>query len=85
MQHADSAKDRAFTYSDLQTFDFDKPGELTSLERNACLCYYNQQHPERVCNATNSFQALLLLLCFQQFCTHALELYQHLVSFRILH
>ncbi|KAL3131125.1 hypothetical protein ABBQ38_000430 [Trebouxia sp. C0009 RCD-2024] len=29
-----------------QTFDFDKPGELTSLERNACLCYYNQ-HPDR--------------------------------------
>ena len=35
----------------LQTFDFDKPGELTMLERHACLSYHNQQHPDMVCCA----------------------------------
>lgn len=38
---------RTDVVSAVQTFDFDKPGELSSLERNACLCYYNQ-HPDRV-------------------------------------
>lgn len=49
------------TIISLQTFDFDKPGELTSLERNACISYYNQQHPDRVSSATEHAPLLLLL------------------------
>lgn len=32
----------------VQTFDFDKPGELTMLERHACESYFNQQQPDKV-------------------------------------
>ena len=33
----------------LQTFDFDKPGIMVGLEREACLSFYNHHFPERVC------------------------------------
>ena len=35
----------------MQTFDFHKPGDMTQLERNAALSYYNQHYPERVWHA----------------------------------
>ena len=35
----------------VQTFDFDKPGELTMLERHACESYFNQQQPDKVSHA----------------------------------
>ncbi|KAL0047431.1 hypothetical protein WJX82_003190 [Trebouxia sp. C0006] len=30
-----------------QTFDFQKPGEMTKLERNACLSYYNHHYQDK--------------------------------------
>ncbi len=32
----------------MQTFDFQKPGEMTKLERNACLSYYNHHYQDNV-------------------------------------
>ena len=32
----------------LQTFDFDKPGIMVGLEREACLSFYNHHFPDRV-------------------------------------
>lgn len=61
MQHTAYESICASTILALQTFDFDKPGELTSLERNACISYYNQQHPDRVSSVTEHGPLMLLL------------------------
>lgn len=68
----------------LQTFDFDRPGELTSLERNACISYYNQQHPDRVSSATEH-EPLLLLLYVVSSLHKGLGAKHYFVASRTLH
>ena len=36
----------------MQTFDFQKPGEMTKLERNACLSYYNHHYQDKASSAS---------------------------------
>ncbi len=36
----------------MQTFDFQKPGEMTKLERNACLSYYNHHYQDKAGSAS---------------------------------